>query len=237
MKSFNNAVKKLVLFSAALLLVSTIILTGGFSSKAAEQGTDPGTQTTAAATRERKIVFVGDSRTVDMFSAVKTQLKGKKRDNMYVYAMDGGTYEYMVKVLRKVDLQKGDILVSWMGCNDRGDFSHYKDYYNKLRKRGVNLIIGTIGYSDVNGMADEGDYLYYNNWVIQEFNRDLKKWAKKKGVKTIDLYTYTVRHVQVDQESGIHYDPKPTKKMWKYIVKKVNKIVAKFDAAAMQATA
>ncbi len=214
---------KLISIMAAFMLAVAFYMMGGLTAKAAAQ-------TTTGIPADKRVVFIGDSRTVDMFSSVKSRINGSFHDNMYVYAKDGGTYTYMVNILNKIHLQKGDILVSWMGCNDHGNFNNYRKCYNKLRKQGITLIVCTLGYSDDSRLVDEGDHLYYNNLTIQGFNRDLVSWAKKKGVKTIDLYKYTVKYIAADEESGIHYNPKPTKRLWKYVVRKVGQLITKMTA-------
>ncbi len=180
--------------------------------------------------KDINVLFIGDSRTVDMFSATKHDIKGKKYNNITVYAQDGGNYDYMKKTLKKVNLKKYDVIVSWMGANDRGNFDKYESYYKKLsRKKDIKLVLCTIGYSDNNKLGDMGDILYYNDYIMQRYNKGLTKWAKKNEVETIDLYKYTKCNVEARANNGVHYVPSPTVKIWNYAVKKINKKVETFD--------
>ncbi len=204
----------------SLLLAGVLFFGGALTSEASDvSATD--TDDTAI----HKIVFVGDSRSVDMFSGTIHEIKGKRKSGIYVYAKDAGNYDYLVWAVNKANMQAGDVLVTWMGCNDRGDFTKYKKYYNKLLKRGIRLIVGTVGFSDDNKLGDEGDVLYYNDTIMRKFNSALTNWAKKKGVKIIALYEYTKKHIKAQSHNGVHYIPKPTQKIWKYILKKVGKIL------------
>ena len=73
-----------------------------------------------------RVLFIGDSRTVDMFSAKKGEINGKVYNNITVYAKDGATYGYLKSTLKKVKLKNYDVVVSWMGANDHGNFEKYR---------------------------------------------------------------------------------------------------------------
>ncbi|WP_026498590.1 SGNH/GDSL hydrolase family protein [Butyrivibrio sp. WCD2001] len=173
-----------------------------------------------------KVLFIGDSRTVDMFSAKRHEIKGEVHNNITVYAKDGASFGYMKNTLKKVNLSDYDLVVSWMGANDRGNFKKYSSYYKKLnKKKGVNLVLCTIGYSDDRKLGDIGDILYYNNGIMQSYNKELTRWAKKNHVKTIDLYSYTKNHIRARDNNGVHYVPNPTVDLWNYTVKQISKKV------------
>lgn len=225
----NNAtwlklVSKKLLAGLLTVVISLNILfllgTGDFTAQAKTA------YTTSCITSGQRVLFIGDSRTVDLFSSKKHAIKGAVRNNITVYAKDGAGFDYMVDVIDDVGLENFDVVVTWMGANDRGNFSQYRKYYKKLLKTGVRLILCTVGYSDNNKLADEGDELYYNNNIMCRFNTSLKKFAKKYGIETIDLYTYTKKHVAVQSNNGVHYIPKPTKKIWNYTVKKLIKLLS-----------
>ncbi|MCR5102394.1 MAG: hypothetical protein K6B41_13675 [Butyrivibrio sp.] len=170
-----------------------------------------------------RVLFIGDSRSVDMFSAKKSEIKGKVYNNITVYCKDAGNYDYMVKAIKMAGIKNYDVIVTWMGANDRGDFSKYQKYYKKLLKKNVKLILCTVGYSDDSNLGDEGDRLYYNDYLMCRFNQSLISFAQKNNVKKIDLYSYTRKNIKAEENNGVHYDPKPTKKIWNYIVKKIIK--------------
>ena len=188
-----------------------------------------------AETDDLRILFIGDSRTVDMFSSKEHEIKGEEYDNITVYAKDGATYSYMTKTLKKVNVRNYDIVVTWMGTNDHGNFTKYGNYYKKLKKKNVNLLLCTLGYSDNNRLGDEGDHLYYNDGIMQKFNKQLTKWAKKNEVKTINLYSYTKKKLKTRENNGVHYVPCPTTGLWKYTVRQIRKKADAFDIIPSEA--
>lgn len=176
-----------------------------------------------------KVLFIGDSRTVDMFSSKKGEIKGRTYNNITVYAKDGATFGYMKNVVKKADLSNYDVVVSWMGANDRGNFGKYSSYYKKLKKKMKgHLVLCTVGYSDNNKLGDLGDMLYYNDGIMKQFNKGLNKWARKYDVETINLYSYTKKHVTARSNNGVHYVPSPTVDLWNYTVKQIMKKVNEF---------
>lgn len=173
-----------------------------------------------------KVLFIGDSRTVDMFSATRHEIQGEVYNNITVYARDGATMGFMKETLKKVNLDEYDIVVSWMGANEHGHFDKYPSYYKKLmEKKNVKLVLCTIGYSDDGKLGDLGDCLYYNNGIMLNYNRMLTKWAKKNHVKTIDLYSYTKHHIKARKNNGVHYDHRQKEDLWNYTVKQIAKKV------------
>ncbi|WP_408071147.1 hypothetical protein [Butyrivibrio sp. JL13D10] len=176
-----------------------------------------------------KVLFIGDSRTVDMFSADKNEIRGKVYNNITVYAKDGGTYSYMRSTLNRINVKNYDVVVSWMGANDHGNFEKYSSYYKKLKKKTKgHLVLCTIGYSDNNKLGDLGDCLYYNDGIMQRYNKGLTKWAKKNKVETINLYSFTKKHITARSNNGVHYVPSPTVDLWNYTVKQIIKKVDRF---------
>ncbi len=173
-----------------------------------------------------KVLFIGDSRTVDMFSAEKSQIRGQVYNNITVYAMDGADYGDLKRMLKGVDFKDYDVVVSWMGANDRGNFSKYCSYYKKLtKKNNVNLVLCTVGYSDNRKLGDEGDILYYNDDIMKRYNKGLKKWANKNDIETINLYKYTKKNMKAREHNGVHYVPNPTVELWNYTVGKIEEKV------------
>ena len=61
--------------------------------------------------------------------------------------------------------------------------------------------------------------------MIRKYNTSLRKWASSRGVHVVELYNYIEKHIDYDKNGGIHYSPKPTKKLWNYIVKVTKKYV------------
>ncbi|WP_029323903.1 SGNH/GDSL hydrolase family protein [Butyrivibrio sp. AE3004] len=224
-KVFRKVKEQVTIFLSIILCASFLAASStdfAISSKAASQKK----YVKACIDENVKVLFIGDSRTVDMFSAEKSEINGKVYNNITVYAQDGATCGYLKKTLKKVDLKKYDVVVSWMGANDHGNFDKYSSLYKKLnKKKDLNLVLCTIGFSDNGKLGDLGDCLYYNDGIMQRFNKGLNKWAKKNDVETINLYSYTKKHVRARDNNGVHYVPNPTVDLWNYTVKQIIKKV------------
>ena len=195
-------------------------------SEASSEATSAETQTeTAAAETEKKtegygrILFVGDSRTVDMFSAEAEEIRGSVYNGIPVYCKNGCKFQYMVDAVNEYGMDNFDTLVSWMGCNDFGEFSPYGPYYDKLIAAGKQVVVCTVGPTQDEYLLDDMDWYYYPNANQIKFNNSLVSWANSKGVKIIDLYTYISNSssVNLDPNDGIHYLPQPTTELWSVI--------------------
>ncbi|SEK34470.1 Bacterial Ig-like domain (group 2) [Butyrivibrio sp. ob235] len=168
-----------------------------------------------------RILFIGDSRSVYMFNVKNNELCGDVRNGMFVYARSGAQHDYIDEVLNEVDPDSYDVVVSWMGANDRGNFGVYRKYYNELLKMKKKLILCTVGPVK-DAYLDEIGLICFTNNLMVHYNKGLKKWAKKNHVATIDLYNYIVKkNLRVDTRDGVHYLPRPTKSIWKFILKKL----------------
>ena len=168
-----------------------------------------------------RTLFLGDSRGVDLFTGTPGTYEGYVRNGIVVYTADGANNSYLEKIYNYTDLSDYDTIVSWLGANNYGHFKIYKKTYNKIIKRGKNLVLCTVGAVSP-AFFPEGDEQFFGVNVIGHFNSEIKKYAKSRSrVRTIDLYKYTKKHVIIETRDGVHYLPKPTKVLWKYIVKKV----------------
>ncbi len=167
-----------------------------------------------------RMIFVGDSRSVDLFSEPADAVEGEVHDGITVYARDGLRFDYLVDSVNTHGLDNFDTLVSWMGCNDFGDFSRYDVYYDKLLAQGKNLVLCTVGPTVDECLLHDIDYMYYPNANQITYNNSLKSWAAVRGIKVIDMYEYIKNSdtIIVDPTDGIHYFPVPNTEMWEYIV-------------------
>lgn len=169
-----------------------------------------------------RILYVGDSRSVDCFSGEESAIEDEEMDGITVYVRDGAKFSYLKEAISDAGMGSFDTLVCWLGCNDNGDFSSYIPFYNKLLKKGKKIIVCTVGPT-VDEWLTEDDPYWYPNEKIDAYNRSLRAWAKSKKVTVIDLHKYVSKHVEVDPDDGLHYVPKPTKKIWKHLLKKLRK--------------
>ena len=171
-----------------------------------------------------RILFCGDSRTVDMFSESADEIRNEVHDGIPVYCKNGCQFEYMVDAVNEYGLDNFDTLVSWMGCNNFGDFSKYGPYYDQLLAQGKQLVICTVGPTVDECLLIDEDYLYYPNSNQINYNNSLRAWANGKDVKIIDLYSYidsSIKNsgpISIVPTDGIHYLPQPTTELWNYII-------------------
>ncbi|MBO4873500.1 MAG: hypothetical protein J5496_08845 [Lachnospiraceae bacterium] len=163
-----------------------------------------------------RILFIGDSRTIDLFADSDDELVNFQANGIAVYARHGYGYSYMVDVVNSYGWDNFDTLVTWMGANDHGDFSNYGPFYEQVLNAGKNLIVCTVGPTQTDSLEDE-DRPYYSNDNMTGFNYGLVTWAADHGVRIIDTYNYIAGNIQIDPD-GVHYLPRPTTSIWNYIL-------------------
>ncbi len=170
-----------------------------------------------------RIIFTGDSRTVDMFYADRNEIWGESFDGIPVYCRDACQSDYMINAVNSYGMDNFDTLVTWMGCNDYGNFSPYESFYNNLLQQGKNIVVCTVGPTDNNTLANDFDREYYTNERQIAYNSSLISWANSNNVKIIDLYTYISGNgnLYINPEDGIHYMPQPTTEIWNYILAQI----------------
>ena len=167
-----------------------------------------------------RIVFFGDSRTIDMFADSDADLYGEKHDNITVFGGHGKGYGFLQQQLDGYGHANYDTLVSFMGANDRGNFKNYQTYYEGLLAQGKKLVLCTVGPT-VDWRLNAFDAPSYPNDNMVYYNKQLKEWAAAHGVKVIDTYQYIKDNITVDAD-GIHYTPRPTTALWQYILQELN---------------
>ena len=172
---------------------------------------------------DNRILFVGDSRTIDMFEDSDDSFGPRMYDGITVYGGHGRRIDFLKDSVKDTGLDNFDTLVSWMGANDRGRFEPYGKYYSSLLEQGKKLVVCTVGPTDSSALGGSDIDNYQNDTMIK-FNGELLDWARQhEEVKIIDLYDYIENSptVTVDPEDGIHYLPRPTEELWDYIRKSI----------------
>jgi hypothetical protein len=140
---------------------------------------------------------------------------------MSVYCQNSCDFSFLVEVVDEYGVDNFDTLVSWMGCNDRGDFSQYGPYYDQLIAQGKKVVVCTVGPTQDEYLnKGNGDSINYVDANQVKYNDALKAWAKGQGVKVIDLYTFISKSktITISTEDGIHYFPQPTTELWSYVL-------------------
>ncbi|MBQ4482444.1 MAG: SGNH/GDSL hydrolase family protein [Lachnospiraceae bacterium] len=168
-----------------------------------------------------RILFVGDSRTIDMFADSDAEIRGEEHDGIVVFAGHGRASDYLEEVINSYDPGEYDTLVSWMGANDRGHFSGYKELYENCLANGKTVVVCTVGTQD-SSYLKESDIEDFSDEKLQKFNRKLTDWAEERNIRVIDLYSFTRDNITVDPADGIHYLPRPTKMIWDHILEELS---------------
>ena len=166
-----------------------------------------------------RILAVGDSRTVDMFTGDQSEILGGVYDGITVYCRDAEGFGFLGEAIGAHGIDNFDTLLTIMGCNSYGDFSQYGPYYDSLIAQGKNIVVCTVGPTADQYLATEFDRTHYENFRQINYNNSLVAWANQRGVKIIDLYSYISNSssIIVSEADGIHYFPQPTTELWNYI--------------------
>lgn len=175
----------------------------------------------------QRILFIGDSRTIDMFADSDDELSAfDSGDGIMVSAKHGGKFAYMAEAVARYGVDKFDVLVTCMGANDNGDFQNYNLYYDGLLAAGKKIIVCTVGPTEDGNLSDD-DSRYYTNDKVENFNRSLVAWAEKNDIEVIDVYGFVSdsQSIKIDPADGIHYLPRPTTELWDFIAENINERV------------
>lgn len=166
-----------------------------------------------------RILLVGDSRSVDMFTGDASEVYGAVYDGITVYCRDAEGFNFLREAVGTHGMDNFDTLLTLMGCNSYGDFSEYGPYYDSLIAQGKTIVACTVGPTADQYLATEFDMTHYENTRQIQFNNSLVAWANKRGVKVIDLYSYINNSptIIISEADGIHFYPQPTTELWNFV--------------------
>lgn len=164
-----------------------------------------------------RVIFLGDSRTVDTFSEEYQYVEHLNVNGVIVYAMDCVGYDYMPQIIDEYGLDNFDTLIVWLGCNDDGVFEPYGKYYENLISQGKKLVICNVGPTENSYLPEECMHDYTNEAMIR-YNDSLNEWASTHEVQIIDMYTFALNNLTINPDDGTHYVPRPTVAVWDEIM-------------------
>lgn len=165
-------------------------------------------------TSSGKIIFIGDSRTVGMHSAV-----GDSANTIWSAKVSMG-YDWMVSTGVNVvpaNVKNAKIIIL-MGVNDYGYYKRdekYANYINGKAQEWAKSGAKTY-YVSVNPVVDSKNK-YVKNSSITEFNKSMKKLLN--GVTYIDTYSQIINNFNAPD--GLHYDKATYKRIYNYILSKL----------------
>jgi len=161
-----------------------------------------------------KIIFIGDSRTVGMHSAV-----GDSANTIWSAKVSMG-YDWMVSTGVSVvpaNVKNAKIIIL-MGVNDYGYYQRdqkYANYINSKAKEWAKSGAKTY-YVSVNPVVDSKNK-YVKNSSIKTFNNSMKKLLN--GVTYIDTYNHIINNFNAPD--GLHYDSATYKRIYNFILSKI----------------
>ena len=167
------------------------------------------TTTTTSETSTKKLIFVGDSRTVGMKSAVGDQ---GKNDIWSCKGSMGLSWLQSTGIPNiESEITEGSHIIILMGVNDLYNADNYISYINGLVSS-VNQKGGKLYFVSVNPTNRSADYL---NDDIEEFNIKLKS-GLSSYVTYIDTYTYLMNN-GFSSSDGVHYTNTTYKQIYNLI--------------------
>ena len=167
------------------------------SASNSASSTPPASTTTTPQTTAKKLIFVGDSRTVGMKSAVGDQGKND------IWSCKGSMGLSWMKSTGIPNIENqitnGSCVIILMGVNDLYNANNYISYINSL-VGSVTQKGGKLYFVSVNPTNRSADYL---NDDIDEFNNKLKN-GLSSYVTYIDTNTYLMNN-GFSSGDGVHY--------------------------------
>lgn len=162
---------------------------------------------TGTSTTTRKVIFVGDSRTVGMSQSVGT--------NNDVWSCKGSMGLNWMKStgIPNVDKQitSGSAVVVLMGVNDLYQVNKYIEYMNSLAT-GVTSRGATLYFVSVNPTSKSKDYM---NEDIDKFNAKMRQGLSSQ-IRYIDCNAY-LKANGFSSGDGVHYSVNTYKDIYNYI--------------------
>ena len=169
-----------------------------------------------------KIVFIGDSRTVQMYAFLTNDWSGANYSSGGVHNVDGDIFvaqgsmglDWMKSTgisAAKQYFNSSTAIVILMGVNDLHNIDNYisyvKENYSSWTSNGSSLYFATVN-------PCSGSYSYLNS-SIDEFNSKLKN-GLPSSVKIIDTNSYLVSNGYKTTD-GLHYDKSTSDMIYNYI--------------------
>ncbi len=161
-------------------------------------------------------IFVGDSRTVGMESAVsnsKTLYIGKV--SMGYSWLKSTASESLKDALNKKPTAK---VIMGFGINDLGNISNYIAYYKTLIKSYPKASFYFMSVNPVNESKAKKNGYSVTNSQIKSFNSKLKEAFPSQY---LDTYSYLNKN-SFSTSDGIHYTSATYKKLYDYVISKID---------------
>lgn len=169
-----------------------------------------------------KTIFIGDSRTVQMYAYLTNDWSGANYSSGGVHIVENDIFiaegSQGLNWMKSTGIpaanpyfQSGTAMVILMGVNDLGNASSYITYINSNISSWINSGI-KVYYSAVTPCT--GSYSYLNS-QIESFNAKIKQEINS-NVGWIDSYNYLTNN-GYNTTDGLHYDKTTSDKIYNYI--------------------
>ena len=152
-------------------------------------------------------IFVGDSRTVGMMSAVSdlttdnTIAEGSKEYNWFINTA-------ISKVSEKVNDGNSYNIVSWLGVNDAADRSRVNKYFDKYKELAEGawskhtIYVVSVGPVSPDYKINEYDGLAAD---VEYFNQTMQDLIKDAGIQNLKYIDLGLSYSDVQSDDGVHY--------------------------------
>ena len=207
--------------------IFTYLLTLATLTNTAAATADPSLEALKADSQKSAIVFVGDSRTVGMKTAVHDYID---KDNEFFVAEAGEGYSWLKKTglsgIKNTITSHSSIddwtIVTNLGVNDPDNAPKYVETYKKLMedlsaKKGRSVKLYVVSINPV----DEAKCKGIKNTDIEDANMLFESsFAKTSDICYIDTNTYTKKIMY--SPDGLHYSDSTYTSIYKYILKNIS---------------
>ena len=196
------------------------------SSSGTSSGTGTGDRAGSGNTSSSRVVFIGDSRTVQMYAYLNNNWNGANYSSGGVHVVGNDIYvsegamglNWMKNTgipAAKQYFTSGTAIVILMGVNDLGNAKNYIDYVNsnvsKWKANGSSLYFVSVNPCD-------GKYSHLNS-KIQNFNAQVKNGLSSE-VGWIDTHSQ-LNSVGFSTTDGLHYNKGTYQTIYNYIKSRV----------------
>lgn len=187
------------------------------------------------------VVFVGDSRTVQMTKAVKKELGYSPKNvsfvakgSMGIKWLCGEGQVDLIKLLDRYGHSSKPVAVIFnFGVNDlkRGlhgfiscdqTISDYVSYMSKLERQlnKYNCKIYYMSVNPINTLTQKNPYARREE-EVRQFNQAIK--IRLNGYQYIDMYSYMMRHgfSYCNENDGLHYGDRTYKRIYTYCMQEI----------------
>ena len=214
--------------------IVTGMLTGNYTTQPSSNGSSSsssGGDSGIAKGHFKKLVMIGDSRTVGMAYALGAKhVSGdvyKKGNKIFVAKVGQGYSWFINSGIKQADkyITSDSCVVIWLGINDCST-TQAKRYASLVNNKAKSWKAKHVYYMSPTPTAGNTSHNKTVNKMCQQFNRVLKN--SLNGVSYIDIYSYVSKGLSSGSmktaNDGLHYQPGTYKKIYNKMVSSIGSV-------------